>query len=690
MTRYTLRVILPLIIFITFILVTTLSYMTSRYHIIKQTEERAINELYNKLNYTQGNLEKFLSLNSYSGARHVISALSSDLDIIDVFLTNKKGEILAATHYEYEGKNWIDLSLNLNPQVIEKVISKHNSYVEVNKEGGVLDGYSSICHYKSYNLVRQPSCGFLFYRASLKRPKDHALESLLSETKIDIISTIFITGFLLISLFHMINNRMSIIIKSLNAFSSGNRCQRINLSGKDELSFISQNINELLDRLVKEETLLKQSEQFQKAIIDSADFTIISTDQKGIIKSFNRVAEKKLGYRPYEVIDKQTPEILHDKKEVEQRALKLSSELNKTIEPGFKVFVEKARLGIPDKNEWTYITKSGDRIPFMLTVTALYNEQNIICGFLGIGEDISQRLKDEQQLLLYDKVFTNIGEPILITDKNNKIIDVNPAYVELTGFTKDEVKGKNPNVSQSGHHAKEFYKTMWEQIQTTGTWSGEIWDRKKSGEVYPTWLTINTVKDKHGEIANYVGIIKDVTVQKENEARLENLAYFDPLTHLPNRQLFHDRLQQAIKTAKRENHPFALLYIDLDHFKQVNDTLGHDAGDDLLIQVSERLNSCVRASDTIGRVGGDEFNAILLAIDRKDISMVASHMVKELEKEFNLRGDTANIGASIGIAIYPDDSEDLEKLNKKADIAMYHAKKQGRGNFQFYQDDMNQ
>jgi diguanylate cyclase (GGDEF)-like protein/PAS domain S-box-containing protein len=304
-----------------------------------------------------------------------------------------------------------------------------------------------------------------------------------------------------------------------------------------------------------------------------------------------------------------------------------------------------------------------------------------------VGDDISIRKRTEERMRLYDKMFATTAEPMLITDKDCNIIDINPAYLEVTGFSREEVIGNKPVIAQSGNHNKEYYKLMWDTIEQQGRWSGEIWDRRKSGELFPMWLTIDAIKDDFNRVINYIGVMKDVTLHKENEEKLERLAYFDPLTRLPNRQLYQDRLEHELAVAQRDKSRFAVFYIDLDYFKLVNDSLGHDAGDDLLVQVSERIKGCLRASDTVARMGGDEFNIIISITDGiKDIRIVAQKIIDELHRSFILRGKEVKIGCSIGISIYPDDSIELDELGKKADMAMYQAKGSGRGCYLFFSE----
>jgi diguanylate cyclase (GGDEF)-like protein/PAS domain S-box-containing protein len=316
--------------------------------------------------------------------------------------------------------------------------------------------------------------------------------------------------------------------------------------------------------------------------------------------------------------------------------------------------------------------------------------QELAEGNSKLKKEIKHREMAEVRLRLTEKVFDNAGDAIVVTDAEPLIIDVNPAFIKITGYDKEDVIGANPSIHQSGRHDKVFYKQMWDSILTTGYWEGEIWDRNKGGESYPKWLTISSIKDNNEDVINYIGIFKDISLQKSTEEKLERLAYHDPLTGLPNRAMFQESLNHELAVVKRRQIKSALMFIDLDRFKYVNDTLGHETGDQLLIKVASRLKSCVRDSDTISRLGGDEFTVILSDVDEvPHISYVASRMVELLQEVFLINGKEAYVGASIGISIFPDDSEDLQTLIKNADVAMYRAKDAGRGTYKFFKPSMN-
>ncbi|MBI3903832.1 MAG: diguanylate cyclase [Nitrosomonadales bacterium] len=290
-----------------------------------------------------------------------------------------------------------------------------------------------------------------------------------------------------------------------------------------------------------------------------------------------------------------------------------------------------------------------------------------------------------KRLDLFSQVFENSGEAILITDADENIVAVNQAFTVVTGYDFADVIWKNPRILNSGRQAPEFYQAMWQTINETGRWQGEIWNRRKNGDIYPEWLSIGVVKDAQGQVLNYIAIFTDITQRKVAEDHIRFMAHYDSLTRLPNRRLFEDRIQQVLAICRRSHKKAALLFLDLDRFKSINDTLGHLAGDLLLQSVAERLKSCVRETDTVCRQGGDEFLILLSEINAAtDAEHIADKIIAAMSEAHSIEGKQLIVTFSIGICIFPDDGVDSQTLVKNADEAMYRAKEKGRNNFQFF------
>ncbi|WP_265944902.1 EAL and GGDEF domain-containing protein [Dechloromonas sp. A34] len=334
--------------------------------------------------------------------------------------------------------------------------------------------------------------------------------------------------------------------------------------------------------------------------------------------------------------------------------------------------------------------QDGSRIWISENAHAVYGPKGEFICYEGTVQDISERKQSEDHLRLLAMVFSNSNEAIIVTDAANRIVATNPAFTALTGYQPDDVMGKNPRVLSAGTTPPEVFKEMWACLHRDGAWQGELWDRRKTGEAYPKWLSVSLVRDESGRIRNHIGSFIDISELKATQERIQHLAHHDTLTNLPNRFSLHEKLEQAVAFCKRNQMQLALMLIDLDRFKTINDTLGHQAGDELLIQVAQRLSGAVRDSDIVARLGGDEFVVALPGITSPaDAAHLADKIAQEISAPYLINGLEQRTTPSIGICLYPDDSQEIGDLLKNADVAMYHAKAKGRGNYQFFTEDMN-
>jgi len=300
----------------------------------------------------------------------------------------------------------------------------------------------------------------------------------------------------------------------------------------------------------------------------------------------------------------------------------------------------------------------------------------------------------EEQLRVAASVFEGTSEAIVICSAENRIISVNRAFCKMTGYAESELVGQTPALLKSGQHTRGFYQELWSSLEKTGQWQGEIWNRKKSGEIFPERITISALYDEAGRVMRYIAIAADVTASKKAENAINSLAFYDPLTDLPNRRLLLDRLRQAIASSTRSAKHGALLFIDLDNFKTLNDTLGHDIGDLLLRQVAQRLTNCVRDGDTVARLGGDEFVVMLQDLSgdaleaASQAEVVSEKVLAVCSQPYQLGGSTQHSTTSIGIALFADNTEGIDELMKRADLAMYQAKASGRNSLRFFDPEM--
>lgn len=412
---------------------------------------------------------------------------------------------------------------------------------------------------------------------------------------------------------------------------------------------------------------LETSERRFRRLFENAPVAYAALDQQGYMLGFNPQTCTLLGY---------TVEELRGKKLFEFMTPDNRQELELKLH-----MLEHA--GVLEM-ELPLLRKSGHALTVILDGRMQKNKsgQSIVHCILT---NITDRKKAENKLQLAARVFTEAQEGITISDANGTIIDVNPTFCALTGYAREETIGQNHRMFQSGHHDAAFYQKLWQTLQTTGHWQGEICNRKKSGPLYIASLTISAMRNESGEIVNYVGLFSDITQAKIQQQQLKKLAHHDPLTGLPNRVLFTDRFNQALAHCKRNKALLGVVYMDLDGFKQVNDNLGHDAGDQLLISVAARIKASLREEDTVSRLGGDEFALLLRDIESKPhCAQVLDRIHRAIVQPYEIAGRSVTIGVSGGVTLYPLDNQDADALLRHADQAMYQAKQQGRNRFEFF------
>ena len=418
---------------------------------------------------------------------------------------------------------------------------------------------------------------------------------------------------------------------------------------------------------------LQRSEAISRAILDNMPHLVWLKDTGGRYLGFNKTFSESVGVAKDQAVGKTDFDLWP-----QELAEKYSADDQRVMETRQSLYMEEKTCD-KGRTYWVETYK-----------TPIIDEAGAVLGTSGYARDITERKDAEERQELAALIYRHSSEAIMVTDHENRIIDVNEAFTAITGFTLLEVAGKNPNVLQSGRHNEEFYHGLWADLEEKGSWQGEIWDRRKNGEIFAKWTTISVIRHKDGGIFRYVAQFSDITQKKAEEEQVWYCANYDTLTNLPNRRLFLDRLNQNINKAKREGTNLALLFIDLDRFKNVNDTLGHNYGDDLLVKVAERITSLLRQTDTVARLGGDEFTVILPEVEVSAAAFLAQQIIDTLSRPFDLIGTEVVIGASIGLSLYPTDGEGLNALIKHADIAMYQAKTAGRGVYRFFAKEMNE
>ncbi|RZA36573.1 MAG: EAL domain-containing protein, partial [Lysobacteraceae bacterium] len=406
----------------------------------------------------------------------------------------------------------------------------------------------------------------------------------------------------------------------------------------------------------------------QGAILDNVMFGVLFVRERRIV-SANRRAEGLFGYGEGELAGRSTEILFPGRAAYEHLWLAGHPEVANGLEAGEEIQFRRRDGSV------SWLLVSGCALD-----AARPNE-----GSIWVFADITERKLAEEKLRLAATVLEHIADAVAVVDVSGRIAAINPAFTQITGYTEMEALGQQSSLTRAGRHDDPFYQQMWQDLHDAGFWRGERWENRKNGEVYLEWLTVSSVRNDADDVTHYVCVFSDITEVRQSQDKLDHLAHHDPLTALPNRLLFHDRLQHAMIRSSREGRQLAVLFIDLDRFKNVNDTLGHHVGDELLKQMAGALTGCLREGDTLARLGGDEFIVLLEDVNGEPGARhVAGKLMALFEQPVTVAGHELFVTGSIGISLFPQDGQDLNILVRNADIAMYQAKARGRNGYQFY------
>ncbi|MFZ5555513.1 MAG: EAL domain-containing protein [Pseudomonadota bacterium] len=439
----------------------------------------------------------------------------------------------------------------------------------------------------------------------------------------------------------------------------------------DLLDQMSADISFALDNLDRERAR-REAEERLALIIDAAPVAIVTIDPGGTVLTWNRGAEHIFGWRAEEVAGGPLP-IVPEERTPEHRALRDRVAAGETFTGA----------------DLRCRTRTSALLDVSVSAAPIRDAAGRVTAVLSILEDISERKRAEERMKLWTKVLESSAEGIVVTGADGCIVTINQAFTNITGYGAQEAIGRTMRILRSGRHDADFYEALWRRLLADGHWQGEIWNRRRSGEIFPQWISITAVHDDSQRVTHYVGMFSDITEHKATEERIRHLAHFDALTNLPNRLLLAERFEAAVQLTGGDGRYIGCLFIDLDRFKDVNDSFGHEAGDAMLREMARRLERCVRATDTIARMGGDEFIVLLPGLrGPADAEAVVRKFVDALREPFVVADQALVVTASIGITFYPDDGRDLGTLIKHADIAMYAAKDAGRNSHEFFRADM--
>jgi len=488
----------------------------------------------------------------------------------------------------------------------------------------------------------------------------------------------------------LVSRRTERLVSIASRIASGEMSARSRLVKPDEIGLLGQAIDRMADDLAADRKALGRERKFSEDIIQSVTIPLFILDKDHRVIIWNRACEMLTGIKAIDIVGTtEAWRAFYSRPRPCLADLVLDGKSDQAGEQYQVVGSSAFNAYSFHAESWFPMLNGQDRY-LMFDATPIYGNDGKLIAVIENLQDITSIKKAEDHLRLTGQVIESTREAIVITDAENRIVSINRAFTDVTGYTREDVLGRDPSVLASGRHDKAFFHNMWESLHVRDSWQGELWNRRKNGEIFPLWTNISSIRDNNGNLTHFVAIFADISEHKATLKHIEFLAHHDTLTKLPNRLLLLDRLQQAINLAEREKHRVALMFLDLDRFKQVNDSLGHHVGDDLLVAVVDRLKSCVRETDTISRQGGDEFVIVLPDIfDSNAATIIAEKILETLREPFVIDGHQLSTSFSIGISLYPDDGREIATLMQNADTAMYHAKESGRNNCHFYDESMN-
>lgn len=472
-------------------------------------------------------------------------------------------------------------------------------------------------------------------------------------------------------------NPLKTLLQSTKNLQLGKSIDSITPQGTSELIDLQQQFVLMAktrlhaeQQLINSQASLTESKNKLSLHIENTPLGCISWDRNLVCTEWNKSAEKIFGYSEQEAIGRHVSELI------------ISPELIDEINSVYALLIKQQGENFHTNEN---VTKDGRTILCEWYNTPIVEKGDKVTGVCSLVQDITKRKQLEEKLTQASYVFSHALEGIVITDASAIIIDVNNTFVEITGYEREDVLGKNPSILKSDHHSSLFYEKLWQSLIDTGQWHGEVWNKRKNNQIFPEKLSISAVYDETGNVKNYIAVFTDLTEIKAHQRQLEHMAHYDVLTGLPNRTLLADRLMQAITQSKRSAQPLAVAFLDLDGFKSVNDEYGHDIGDELLVALAARISEALRDGDTLSRFGGDEFVVVLTNVENNiDFKPVLERLLKAASKPITVGNNLLKVSASIGATLYPQDNSDAELLIRHADQAMYIAKQQGKNCYHLF------
>lgn len=672
-----LSLLVPFILVIASLASSSLIYLQTDRANRNSIQKHAVTEATLQMGSLQNGLYNWLTAGEEQQALLSLSIAATYPSIRTLMLVDEQHHVLMANRYRWKGKP-ASAEANYSDVEAERIIYSGVSQLAFNDaESSLLQGYFPlITEYKQGGLKK--TMGVLYVEYDISRELQAEKQETITQALIFAGITLLASALIGILLHLLVTRRVNLLAVASARIADGDYSARTGLQGRDELSalghsfdLMAQRMTENIARQEREHGLLVEAQQI--AHFGSWELDLFTGKQEWSTQMFHLLEVDSSVCVP-------SCEAFLDIVHPEDRALVSQSCFHAQTESKPRQFIHRLLMA-DGRIKWieqrcTHYAAADGRV----------------VRSVGTVQDVSVREEAALQLSIAAVAFET-QEAILVTDKDANIIKVNHAFEMITGYSQEEVLGRNPRLLSSGRQDKTFYRIMWDAINKEGRWSGELWDRRKDGEIYPKWITITAVKNRD-QITNYVAVFMDITGRKKAEEEIYSLAFFDPLTHLPNRRLLMDRMHIALGQSDRSKHCGALMFLDLDHFKVLNDTKGHEFGDKMLIEVARRLGACVRDIDSVARFGGDEFVVLLegLSVNENDAvvqaGLIAEKIRDSLAQTYQIADYAHESSSSIGVVLFSGAEVEADDLFKRADLAMYQAKEGGRNMVRFFEPTM--
>ncbi len=669
-----LSLIMPLILLAISLAGSLLFYLQEDYIHRERIEHSVMADVRRQMGELQNALDHRLSAGDESGALRSLSLAATHPGIRTLLLVNPQHRVWMASHYIWKREAASTVS-HFDDEESDQVIDAGVSQLAFNtREHELIQGYFPVVtEYRQGGPEKVMGTLYVEYdinrelRAAQRESRQQAavffLVNLLSAMLIGVLLHILVT------------RRVRLLDKLSGRFAAGDHGVRTGFTGNDELARLGQSfdamaqqLTENIERQEKHRNFLAEAQKighFGSWALDVATGELEWSDQ---VFGLFEIDPKEIAVSYALFLNLVHP----DDREMVDQAYKKSIQLRQPYQLRHRLLMSDGRVKWVEERCTHYFDEAGN-----------------ILRSIGTVQDVTTQEEIALQLRIAAVAFET-QQAIMVTDASVNIIRVNHAFELATGYLEAEVRGKNPRLLSAGRHDAAFYKTMWDAINTVGKWAGEIWEKRKDGKIYPKWLTITAIAS-HGVVSHYVGVFVDITEQKQAEEEIHSLAFFDPLTKLPNRRLLFDRVHSALVQSTRSRHYGALMFLDMDHFKVLNDTKGHEYGDKMLIEVASRLKSCVRDVDSIARFGGDEFVVLLVNLSVvKEVAVAQAGAIAEkirvsLSQTYLINRHHHESSPSVGVVLFCGEDQQIDELFKRADMAMYQAKESGRNTVRFFE-----